>query len=97
MADQKRPDKIATLETQIREVTVVMRDNIDKAIARGEDIENLQLKAENLEQNAGLFENSARTLKRKQRWRYIRNSLIILFIVLFIILVLVLVLHPWTY
>ena len=97
MADRKQPDKIASLETQIREVTVVMRDNIDKAIARGEDIENLQLKAENLEQNAGLFEDHARDLKRQQRWRYIRNSLIILFIVFFIILVIVLALHPWTY
>ena len=87
--------RVSDIEYQLQQVTVVMKDNVEKLIERGENLEVLQQKTENMDEHAKLFQNHSRDLKRQMRWKYIRNSLIILVLVLLLIGIIILALHPW--
>ena len=88
-------NKISDIEYQLQQVKVVMKDNVETLIENKESLEQLQLKTEIMDENAKLFKNNSQALKRQMRWKYIRNSLIILVLGLLLIGIIVLALHPW--
>ena len=88
-------NKISDIEYQLQQVKVVMKDNVETLIENKESLEQLQLKTEIMDENAKLFKNNSQALKRQMRWKYIRNSLIILVLCLLLIGIIVLALHPW--
>lgn len=54
--------KVEQISEQINDVTNIMKDTIQKAISRGEKIETLVLKAEELESIASVFPKKAKEL-----------------------------------
>lgn len=62
-------DKFTAINQSINEVTEVMRENMDKVLQRGERIDNIHGKSEDLVNQAQTFESKANELKKKLCWR----------------------------
>ncbi|EFJ08162.1 hypothetical protein SELMODRAFT_235084 [Selaginella moellendorffii] len=80
-------NKIARIKQQVSEVKGIMMDNIEKVLERGEKIELLVDKTENLRFQADNFQRQGRQLRRKMWLQNMKMKLIVLAIVLFVIVV----------
>lgn len=78
--------KIRQNQQQVGDLTNIMRDNMKKVLQRGNDLENLQQKSNDLEKQAGDF---SATSKRIRRWACIKNAkwTAILIIVVIVIII----------
>lgn len=74
-------DSIATVNSKLDDVKNVMIQNIDMVLQRGEKLELLVDKTENLHQQAFKFQRSAKQLKSAMIWRRVK-----LFALIFIVL-----------
>ncbi|XP_040201903.1 vesicle-associated membrane protein 5-like [Rana temporaria] len=92
MADQK----IDMCQQEAEEVTVLMKNNVEKVFEREGKLENLEGRAEELKCMAGDFQRIAQKVERKTRcekWRmYIICGAIVLVVVIVIIIILAVVL-----
>tara|TARA_A100001015_G_C14938292_1_gene691428 strand:- start:698 stop:1369 length:672 start_codon:yes stop_codon:yes gene_type:complete len=80
-------DSFSTLNSKIDEVKNVMYENIESVLARGEKLEILVDKSEALQQQAFVFQRSARDLKSAMWWRQIKIYLLIFALVVVFILI----------
>lgn len=81
-------DKITEVQVKVNEIRSSLKQGIDKAIERGEKLEEIEEKALSLEENSIKFHRGSRSLKClfcKQNARLIACFLFILAIVIFII------------
>ena len=72
----------------MKEVQEVMTDNIEKVVARGEDLSDLEERSEYLQNSSVQFRNNATRLRRKVLWKSIKlwvGVVIVVVIVLAII------------
>ncbi|XP_042482757.1 vesicle-associated membrane protein 727-like [Macadamia integrifolia] len=69
--------KLSKLKAQITEVKGIMMDNIEKVLDRGEKIELLVDKTENLQFQADSFQRQGRQLRRKMWLENLRFKLIV--------------------
>mmetsp|Transcript_25478 Transcript_25478/g.59675 ORF Transcript_25478/g.59675 Transcript_25478/m.59675 type:complete len:182 (-) Transcript_25478:1331-1876(-) len=70
-------DNIGTVKSQIDEVKDVMVQNIERVLERGEKIELLVDRTNELNQQAFRFESSSRQLRRHMYWRQIKCRIMI--------------------
>ena len=77
-------DKIQDIENQIQDVKNQVSRNIDKALERGENIDSLSDKSQNLENQSLIFRNESNRISRLERCRYYKNNIIVGIIVLII-------------
>ena len=70
-------DHIGRVQGQIEEVKEVMVQNIEKVLERGERIELLVDKSEQLQQTSFKFESTSRQLQRTMYWRKIKRRALI--------------------
>ncbi|CAL5211037.1 unnamed protein product [Lathyrus oleraceus] len=82
--------KLAKVKAQVSEVKGVMMENIDKVIDRGEKIEVLVDKTENLRFQAQDFRQQGTQLRRKMWYQNMKIKLIVLAIIIALILIIVL-------
>ncbi|KAE8655353.1 VAMP724 protein [Hibiscus syriacus] len=82
--------KLAKVKAQVSEVKGVMMENIEKVLDRGEKIELLVDKTENLHQKAQDFRNIGTKIRRKMWLQNMKIKLIVLGILLALILIVVL-------
>lgn len=82
--------KIAKVKAQVSEVKGVMMDNIEKVLDRGEKIELLVDKTENLHKQAQDFKSTGTKIRRKMWIQNMKVKLIVLSIVIALILIIVL-------
>ncbi len=78
-------DNIGTVKSQIDEVKENMVQNIERVLERGERIELLVDRSNELTQQAFRFESNSRSLRRHMYWRQIRCRAILVFAVVFVI------------
>ncbi|KAL2926602.1 hypothetical protein RDABS01_029941 [Bienertia sinuspersici] len=83
-------NKLAKVQAQISEVKGVMMDNIEKVLDRGEKIELLVDKTENLRSQAQDFRQQGTQMRRKMWFQNMKIKLIVLGIILALILIIVL-------
>ncbi|CAL1527435.1 unnamed protein product [Lymnaea stagnalis] len=84
---------VATIQAQIDGVKDVMTQNIEKVLQRGERLEDLMDKSEELEAGASSFQKTARKIQKRYWWRNKKMTLIlacVVFVILFIILMIIL-------
>eukprot|EP00793_Prasinoderma_coloniale_P003397 PRCOL_00006633-RA len=79
--------KVAMVQKQVSEVKNVMMDNIEKVLDRGEKIELLVDKTENLRTQADAFQRTGRRLRSKMWWQNLKMKLIVALILLTVIFV----------
>jgi vesicle-associated membrane protein 7 len=78
-------DQMTHVKSEIDSVKNIMVDNIDKMLERGERIELLVDKTENLQSNAFRFKKQSTALKRAMWWKNLKLTLVIVFVVLVVI------------
>jgi vesicle-associated membrane protein 7 len=83
--DNPNADSFGKVRGQIAEVKDVMVENIEKVLARGEKIELLVDKTEQLNQSARKFQKQSRALKNVMWWKNVKMWGLITVIVLLII------------
>lgn len=82
--------KLSKVKAQVSEVKGVMMENIEKVLDRGEKIELLVDKTENLHNQAQDFRNTGTQLRRKMWLQNMKIKLIVLGIIIALILIIVL-------
>jgi len=86
---EQQPDKLASVNARVEDVKVSLQRNIELAITRGEKIDEMQEKSEQLAEDASQFQSSARKV-RKMFWaRYWKMIAIIAVIVIVAIILIV--------
>ena len=81
-------DKISRIQSQVEDVKGVMQNNISKVLERGEKLEVLVDRTQNLAQSAQQFHKRAKKVKCAMRWQNIKLYLIFGMIALIIGLIL---------
>ncbi|PWA49629.1 synaptobrevin, Longin-like domain protein [Artemisia annua] len=89
MSHPEEIDKIAKVKAQVNEVKGVMMENIEKVLDRGEKIELLVDKTDNLRNQANDFKKQGTKMKRKMWIQNMKIKLIVGGIILLLILVIV--------
>ncbi|PNF17917.1 hypothetical protein B7P43_G02196 [Cryptotermes secundus] len=72
-----RGDKVSKLRAQVEDVKQIMLDNVDKVIGRGERLDDLLSKTEDLESHGTVFRQGARDIRVKMRCKNLRMWLVI--------------------
>jgi vesicle-associated membrane protein 7 len=80
-------DNFAVINQNIRDVQEIMMQNIEKIIARGEKIEILVAKSEELEVNAKVFKKKANSAKKHFCIEHFKIILLVIVIVIAIIVI----------
>jgi len=73
--EQNNPDKISTLREEVDQVKDIMVRNIDELVERGEKLDLLVDKTENLSASAVTFKTASRNLQRKFWWKNMRLTI----------------------
>jgi len=88
-------DKVSNLRSQVDDVRGVMSQNIERVMERGEKLDDLVEKTNDLEQNAVQFRQTSRKVKKKMWWKNTKMTLILVAVVVVIILIIILSLVKW--
>ena len=83
MASQQRTQKI---QNEVNEVVGIMQDNIEKVMERGEKIEVLQDKTDDLQNSATKFKKGANRVRKAMWWKDMKLKLIIVVVIIVIVL-----------
>ena len=86
-------DKVKKVQSEVEEVKNVMGQNIEKIMKRGEKVEVLLDKSEQLSHESTIFRRTARTLKRKICFKNIKMIVLISLIVALFIIIIVISTH----
>ena len=78
-------NKVNEVNQKLDKVKVIMNDNIDLALQNCAKLETMELKSEELLQQAGVFKKSAKDIKNKLWWKNMRAKLIIATVVFIIV------------
>ncbi|XP_043718938.1 vesicle-associated membrane protein 724 [Telopea speciosissima] len=80
-------EKLLKVKAQVSEVKSIMLENIDKAVDRGEKIDILVDKAEDLHSQAQDFKKQGTQIRRKMWYRNMKIKLVVLGVLLILVLV----------
>ncbi|KAI9350939.1 snare protein Snc2 [Obelidium mucronatum] len=80
---------IRRLSSSTAQVINVMNTNLSKVVQRGENLSEMQSKADNLQNEALLFKNNAREVRKKMWWKDVKMQLILAAIVAVILIIII--------
>uniref|UniRef100_A0A3Q1CHT4 V-SNARE coiled-coil homology domain-containing protein n=1 Tax=Amphiprion ocellaris TaxID=80972 RepID=A0A3Q1CHT4_AMPOC len=83
-------DKVQALKDQVDGVKDIMTQNVDRILARGERLDDLMGKSEDLQAGAQHFKQTSQKVARSYWWKNVKLVVIIVVIVLIIVLIIVL-------
>ncbi|KAJ3205602.1 hypothetical protein HK099_000759 [Clydaea vesicula] len=81
--------KAGQVQEQVDEVIGIMHKNIEKVMERGEKLDSLQTKTDDLQQGALQFKKGATKVRKQMWWKDLKLKLVIAGIILVIIAVIV--------
>ncbi|XP_064631577.1 vesicle-associated membrane protein 7-like [Lineus longissimus] len=84
-------DSMNALQSQVDEVKGIMTQNIEKVLQRGEGLDDLMGKTEDLEASSTRFATTAKKVRRKMWWKNMKMKLCIGGTVLIVIIIIVIV------
>lgn len=90
-ADPASVNKVAAVQRQVDDVKSVMVENIEKVLARGDRIQLLVDRTEDLQAQAQQFQKQGRQLRTNMWWQNAKMKLCIVLIVLIVLAVIVLI------
>lgn len=88
-SESKDVDKISKVQGQLDELKEIMVQNIDSVANRGEHLELLVDRTENLNDASVTFRKSSKNLARSMFWKNIKITVIIVLVVILIIYIIV--------
>ncbi|KAL6613586.1 synaptobrevin-domain-containing protein [Neocallimastix sp. 'constans'] len=85
MNNNNRSQKVDNVKKQLDEVAQVMQNNVNKLAERGEKVNSLQLKSEEINELSKNFKRNANEVKRKIWYKDMKLIAIIILIILLIV------------
>ncbi|KAM6984904.1 vesicle-associated membrane protein 8 [Aplochiton taeniatus] len=82
--------KLDDVQGQVNEVKVILKDNINKVLERGERLDDLMDKTDDLQATADTFQRTSTKVARKYWWKNTKMMIIIGVIVLIIVILIIL-------
>ena len=93
--------KLVALRAQVDETKQIMVKNISDALERGDNMEELLTRTEDLEADTSRFKKVATVLRKKQWWNMCKSRMTLwlvgIGIIIVIILIIVLSSKPWNH
>ncbi|XP_028661225.1 vesicle-associated membrane protein 8 [Erpetoichthys calabaricus] len=83
-------DKLDNLNSQVNDVKDILKDNIGKVLDRGERLDDLIGKTDELQATAESFQRTSTKIARKMWWRNKKMIIILVIVVLIILIVIIL-------
>jgi len=83
--------RTAALQAEIDSTVGIMRDNINKVSERGERLDSLQDKTDNLQRSAQGFRRGANRVRKAMWWKDMKMRMIIIAVVVVIIIIAIVV------
>jgi hypothetical protein len=83
--------KNAQINANMEATKTVMTDNLAKALARGEKLEVMEQKSENIKGSAAAFQRDASNLKRAMCWQKYKWYILIGIVVIVVILIIIII------
>lgn len=83
-------DKIKQNQAQVKEITNIMQQNIEKALQRDVNLSNLERNVDNLQVNSEDFKTVAKKTKQKFVWKNRKWTIILIVVIVVILLLLAL-------
>ncbi|KAK9522289.1 hypothetical protein VZT92_018764 [Zoarces viviparus] len=83
-------DKVQTLKDQVDGVKDIMTQNVDRILARGERLDDLMGKSEDLQAGAQHFKQTSQKVARVYWWKNVKLVVVIVVVVLIVVLIIVL-------
>ena len=77
------------LQSEVNEVVGIMQDNIHKVMERGEQLDQLQTKTDDLQQSSMQFRRGANRVRRQMWWRDMKVKLLIGGTIVIIIIIII--------
>ncbi|XP_064163676.1 vesicle-associated membrane protein 8 [Anguilla rostrata] len=84
------PTKLTQVQDQVNDVKVILKDNINKVLERGEKLDDLIDKTDDLRATADSFQRTSTRVARKYWWKNIKMMVIIGVVVAIIIILIIL-------
>jgi len=84
-------DGVKKLHGQVKEVVGVMKQNIDRLLDRDAGLNNLMIRADDLETSASTYNQTTKQLRRKYWWKNTKTNVCIAGIVFGVILFIIIV------
>ncbi|XP_035802224.1 vesicle-associated membrane protein 8 [Amphiprion ocellaris] len=82
--------KLDQVQGQVNEVKVILKDNINKVLERGDRLDDLIGKTDDLQASADSFQRTSTRVSRKYWWKNIKMMVIIGVVVLIILILIIL-------
>ncbi|XP_060917678.1 vesicle-associated membrane protein 8 isoform X2 [Labrus mixtus] len=82
--------KLDHVQGQVNEVKVILSDNISKVLERGDRLDDLMGKTDDLQASADSFQRTSTRVARKYWWKNIKMIIIICVVVLIILIIIIL-------
>ncbi|XP_028273223.1 vesicle-associated membrane protein 8 isoform X2 [Parambassis ranga] len=82
--------KMDQVQGQVNEVKVILKDNINKVLERGDRLDDLIGKTDDLQASADSFQRTSTRVARKYWWKNIKMMILIGVIVLVIVILIIL-------
>ncbi|XP_029961392.1 vesicle-associated membrane protein 8 [Salarias fasciatus] len=83
-------DKVQALRDQVDGVKSIMTENVDRILARGERLDDLMGKSEDLQAGAQHFKQTSQKVARAYWWKNVKLIVVIVVVVVVILLIIVL-------
>ncbi|KAM6975650.1 vesicle-associated membrane protein 8 isoform 2-T2 [Tautogolabrus adspersus] len=82
--------KLDHVQGQVNEVKVILSDNISKVLERGDRLDDLMGKTDDLQASADSFQRTSTRVARKYWWKNIKMMILIGLVVLIILILIIL-------
>ncbi|XP_026098911.1 vesicle-associated membrane protein 8 [Carassius auratus] len=82
-------DPVKALQSQVDGVKDIMTQNVDRILARGERLDDLMDKSEDLQAGAQNFKHTSQKVARAYWWKNVKLIVVIVVIVLIIVLIVI--------
>ncbi|XP_017295710.1 vesicle-associated membrane protein 8 isoform X2 [Kryptolebias marmoratus] len=82
--------KLDQVQSQVNEVKVILKDNINKVLERGDRIDDLIGKTDDLQASADSFQRTSTRVARKYWWKNVKMMIIIGVIVVIVLILIIL-------
>ncbi|XP_075266519.1 LOW QUALITY PROTEIN: vesicle-associated membrane protein 8 [Salarias fasciatus] len=84
------PSRLDGVQGQVNEVKVILKDNINKVLERGDRLDDLIGKTDDLQATADSFQRTSTRVARKYWWKNIKMMILIGVVVLIILILIIL-------